>query len=62
MGEGNIVFLSEWDNLNKTTNNTTNVYGSNIVNSTGGIMVQKVKPGSKSPSQNIAYNRKDAAV
>ena len=42
MGEGNLVFHSEWDNLNKTT---TNVHGSNIVNSAGGILLQEVKPG-----------------
>jgi hypothetical protein len=42
VGEGNVVFHSEWDNLNKTT---TNVHGSNIVNSAGGIMLQEVKPG-----------------
>lgn len=41
-GEGNIVFHCEWDNLNKTT---TNVHGTNIVNSAGGIMVQEVAPG-----------------
>lgn len=41
-GDGNEVFHSEWDNLNKIT---TNVYGSNIVNSAGGIMVQETKPG-----------------
>lgn len=40
-GEGNIVFHCEWDNLNKTT---TNVHGTNIVNSAGGIMIQEVKP------------------
>lgn len=39
-GESNVVFHSEWDNLNKTT---TNVHGTNIVNSAGGIMVQEVK-------------------
>jgi len=44
-GEGNLVFHCEWDNLNKTT---TNVHGSNIVNSAGGIMVQEVKPGFES--------------
>ncbi len=41
-GEGNVVFHCEWDNLNKTT---TNVYGNNIVNSAGGIMLQEIKPG-----------------
>lgn len=40
-GDGNVVFHCEWDNLNKTT---TNVHGSNIVNSAGGIMLQEVKP------------------
>ncbi|KAI4813981.1 hypothetical protein KUCAC02_003199 [Chaenocephalus aceratus] len=32
-GEGNTVFHSEWDNLNRIT---TNVHGSNVVNSAGG--------------------------
>ena len=41
-GEGNEVFHLEWDNLNKIT---TNIHGSNVVNSTGGIMTQEVKPG-----------------
>ncbi|KAG1660362.1 UDP-glucuronosyltransferase 2B33 [Nymphon striatum] len=40
-GEDNEVFHVEWDNLNKIT---TNVHGSNVVNSTGGIMIQEVKP------------------
>ena len=44
-GEGNDVFHCEWDNLNKTT---TNVHGSNIVNSAGGIMLQEVMPGFES--------------
>lgn len=39
--EGNIVFHCEWDNLNKTT---TNVHGTNIVNSAGRIMVQEMNP------------------
>ena len=41
-GQGNLLFHCEWDNLNKTT---TNVHGSNIVNSAGGIMIQEIKPG-----------------
>lgn len=41
-GEGNDVFHLEWDNMNKIT---TNVHGSNVVNSAGGIMIQEVKPG-----------------
>ena len=41
-GEGNEVFHLEWDNLNKIT---TNIHGSNVVNSTGGIMIQELKPG-----------------
>ena len=44
-GESNDVFHLEWDNLNKIT---TNVHGSNIVDSTGGIMIQELKPGFKS--------------
>ena len=39
-GEDNLVFHSEWDNLNKVT---SNIHESNIVNSTGGIMIQEVK-------------------
>ena len=39
-GEDNEVFHVEWDNLNKITN----VHGSDVVNSTGGIMIQEVKP------------------
>jgi len=39
-GEGNEVFHLEWDNMNKI-----NIHGSNVVNSTGGIMIQEVKPG-----------------
>ena len=45
-GDGNVLFHCEWDNLNKTT---TNVHGSNIVNSAGGIMVQEVKPDFENP-------------
>ncbi|XP_068233918.1 uncharacterized protein [Palaemon carinicauda] len=41
IGEDNVVFHVEWDNLNKIT---TNFHGSNVVNSTGGIMIQEVKP------------------
>ncbi|KAK3700755.1 hypothetical protein QZH41_010937 [Actinostola sp. cb2023] len=41
-GEGNNVFHFEWDNMNKIT---TNIHGSNVVNSAGGIMIQEVKPG-----------------
>ena len=44
-GEGNVVFHCEWDNLNKTT---TNIHGSNIVNSAAGIMLQEVKVGCES--------------
>ncbi|KAI4825963.1 hypothetical protein KUCAC02_021622 [Chaenocephalus aceratus] len=45
IGDLNMVFHCEWDNLNKTT---PSVHGSNIVNSAGGIMVQVVKPGFES--------------
>ena len=44
-GDGNEVFHSEWDNLNRIT---TNVHGSNVVNSAGGIMIQETKPGATS--------------
>ena len=40
-GEQNIVIHSEWENLNKITN----IHGSNMVNSAGGIMKQKVEEG-----------------
>ena len=46
--EGNDVFHLEWDNLNKIT---TNIHGSNMVNSTGGIMIQEVKCGFDITSQ-----------
>ena len=36
-GDNNVVFHSEWDNLNKIT---TNIHGSNVVNSAAGIMIQ----------------------
>ena len=41
-GDSNIVFRSEWDNVNKIT---TNLTGSNVVNSEAGIMLQEVKDG-----------------
>ena len=41
-GENNEVFHMEWNNLNKVT---TNIHGNNVVNHTGGIMIQKVKRG-----------------
>ena len=47
-GEGNDVFHLEWDNLNKVT---TNIHDSNVVNSTGGIMIQEVKHGFDATSQ-----------
>ena len=47
-GEGNEVFHTEWDNLNKIT---TNVHGSNVINSAGGIMIQEVKPGFNSDQE-----------
>ena len=40
-GEDSEVFHVEWDNLNKIT---TNIHGSKVVNSNGGIMIQEVKP------------------
>ena len=40
-GPGNKVFYLEWDNLNKIL---SNIHGSNVINSTGGIMIQEVKP------------------
>ena len=46
IGDSNLVFYSEWDNLNKIT---TNLTGSNVVNSAAGIMLQEVKHGLQSP-------------
>ena len=40
IGDRNLVFHSEWDNLNKIT---TNLTGPNIVNSAVRIMLQEVK-------------------
>jgi hypothetical protein len=55
-GGRNKVFHFEWDNLNKVT---TNVHGSYIVNSTGGIMIQELKPGfTSTPEQTLPlYDR-----
>ena len=39
-GKDNLVFHSEWDNLN---NILTNVTGPNVVNSAAGIMLQEQK-------------------
>jgi len=39
-GENNVVFHCEWDNLNQIT---TNIHGVNMINHTGGIMIQEVK-------------------
>ena len=41
-GDDNIVFHSEWDNLNKIK---TNITGCNAVNSAAGIMLQEYKQG-----------------
>lgn len=40
--DDNVVFQSEWDNLNKIK---TNVTGSNVVNNAAGIMLQVRKQG-----------------
>ena len=40
IGDSNLVFHSEWDNLNKITTNLTD---SNVVNSAAGIVLQEVK-------------------
>ena len=42
ISEGNLVFHTEWNNMNKFT---TNILGTNIVNSMAGIMIQEIKPG-----------------
>ena len=36
LGEDNVVFHSEWDNLNKIK---TNVLGNNVVDSAAGVML-----------------------
>ena len=49
--DSNLVFHSEWVNPNKIT---TNLTGSNVVNSAAGIMLQKVKHGFEHvPYQNM---------
>ena len=37
-GEGNVIFHAEWDNLYKIL---TNVHGSNVINSAGGIVIKE---------------------
>ena len=49
-GEGNEVFHFEWDNMNKIT---TNIHGSNVFNSTAGIMIQEVQSGFSGYSQKL---------
>ena len=49
-GEGNEVFHFEWDNMNKIT---TNIHGSNVVNSTAGIMIQEVKSGYSATDERV---------
>ena len=46
IGDSNLVFQSEWDNLSKII---THLTGSNVVNSAAGIMLQEVKHGSQPP-------------
>ena len=41
IGEGNLIFHCEWDNLNKIT---TNIHGGNVVNSAEDVMIQESKP------------------
>ena len=43
--DGNEVFHSEWDNLNKIH---TNITGSNVVNSAADIILQEVKSDNRS--------------
>ena len=59
IGDGNVVFHSEWDNLNKIL---TNVHGSNVVNSAGGIMVQETASGYMPPQTRLlpAYDRSNS--
>ena len=47
-GKDNLVFHSEWDNLNKIL---TNVTGPNVVNSATGIMLQEQKKETSSAKQ-----------
>ena len=59
-GEGNKVFHLEWDNLNKIM---SNMHGSNVINSTGGIMIQELKDGYEPSTTRTLplYERYDSA-
>ena len=46
IGDSNLVFHSEWENLRKAT---TNLTGSNVVNSAAGVMLQEVTNGLQPP-------------
>ena len=58
-GKDNLVFHSEWDNLNKIL---TNVTGPNVVNSAAGIMLQEQKKettsSAKQPRQMLDRSKK----
>ena len=49
-GDANLVFHTEWDNLNK---NLTSIHGNNIVNSAAGIMLQEIKPGFSTSNERV---------
>ncbi|EDO46758.1 predicted protein [Nematostella vectensis] len=59
-GEANGVFHLEWDNMNKIT---TNIHGSNVVNSTAGIMVQETNPelDSENRGRTLPLYKKDTS-
>ena len=57
-GEGNLLFHSEWDNLN---NIMTTVHGSNVVNSAGGIMLQKTKPSFENKERTLPTHERTKA-
>ena len=50
IGDSNLVFHGEWDNLNKIT---TKLTGPNIVNGVAGIMLQEEEHGLQPPCQNM---------
>ena len=53
--DGNEVFHSEWDNLNKIH---TNITGSNVVNSAADIILQEVKSDNRSNSSERALQKR----
>ena len=58
IGDFNLVFHSEWDNLNKVR---TNLIGNNMVNSAAGIMLQEVKQCTSNENERLLpYHRRES--